>query len=353
MKRLLIDSYRKLLYRITGLSRDSLAQDYERVFVGGAESDPAFDDVVHPCVIRLENKFLGSYWWMIYTPYLNYDSSVENPIICRASDYSRNVVPNSWERFKVVVDRPSKGYNSDPFLLFKDNSLMFGWRESHTPNADAFGAVRCLFVGGINERGEVYHNKTPVVREASASLDRTISPSLILKESGYGMYCMDLRLRRKIDHLFVNRFAKSILSFFDLTYVWRRIQCNGLALYEIDADLHSKGRYKRTIPFVNLHLLYQPWHHEMFLIKDELYVIALSNKENGDIIIGKYDQSLSAFKFSKRPVLTPESSNLLGLYKPSVVVFDDFISVFFTGQFPGKRGMNALFNTKVYLTDLL
>lgn len=353
MKRLLINGYRKLIYWIFGLNRNAVIQDFTEVELYGLTQEDYFNDVVHPCVLRLETPYLGSYWWMVYTPYRNYDSSTENPVICRACESGKSEIPLKWERYKVLVDKPDSGYNSDPFIFWKDSELYFGWRESHTSNTSRYKTNRGIFLGKMNHVGHIHFFDKPILTENSLFQDKTVSPHVTTFNGETTLYSMCLRFRRRFEMKIKARFVINLLSYLDLLYLLRRIKSYGVLAFDLTKENDSYScNFIKIYDFENMHFIYQPWHHEVFVMDGQLYILAISNKENGDIIIGRLDTKSNKIMFNDRPIITPESSGLKGIYKPSVIVMSNYIGIYFSAQYPDKRGHNHLFFCKVKQSDL-
>ena len=131
----ILSLYRKLQYKICGRSKYGTMSPGALCTHTPFEEEINHGDVVHPCVRYIPEGYLGHKWWMIYTPYYKSNDKTENPILCYG-DNETNVPPTHWIVAYQVQGQPTKGYNSDPALLYADKKLY------------AFG-VRILQVGAI------------------------------------------------------------------------------------------------------------------------------------------------------------------------------------------------------------
>lgn len=96
------------------------------------EKSNTHGDVVHPCVRFVEKGFEGHQWWMIYTPYYDSISAMENPILCYA-DSEKGKAPTAWTYYCTIREQPVSGYNSDPTMLFSNDNLYVFWRVTAQP----------------------------------------------------------------------------------------------------------------------------------------------------------------------------------------------------------------------------
>ena len=79
--------------------------------------------------------------------------------------------------------QPTKGYNSDPALLYADKKLYAFWRENFTGRCDINGFTRATFGAEVFEDGigEVFG---PVVGTKDAEIDPETSPAFIKEQDG-------------------------------------------------------------------------------------------------------------------------------------------------------------------------
>lgn len=91
------------------------------------------DWFVHPCVRYISEGFAGHKWWMVVTPYPNYNSKMENPLLYYGNG-NADIPPTDWTLIGVVQDTHKEGYNADGNIFFDGNKLWIFWKESDTIN---------------------------------------------------------------------------------------------------------------------------------------------------------------------------------------------------------------------------
>ena len=94
------------------------------------------DWLIHPCVRYIPEGFAGHKWWMVVTPYPNYDSKYENPILYYG-DGNDTTPPLNWNFVGIVQGPYEKGYNADCNLYYDGKKLWIFWKESDTTNTKA------------------------------------------------------------------------------------------------------------------------------------------------------------------------------------------------------------------------
>ena len=96
---------------------------------------------------------------MVYTPYPNFDSKQENPILCYSESIGKKD-PTKWIQYMNIIGPQLQGYNSDPSILFAENSLYITWRECFTPktniNNNAFETYCCCLKKETNTKSFKY-----------------------------------------------------------------------------------------------------------------------------------------------------------------------------------------------------
>ncbi len=119
---------------------------------------PTYDgsgQLVHPDIVHIPEGWKGWEYWMAFTPYARADSSLENPSIVVSHNGVDWSVPA--DGVNPLVPRMSKGYNSDPDLLFDPvaRGLVLLYREvssgynrvktMRSANGVSWSASRLLF----------------------------------------------------------------------------------------------------------------------------------------------------------------------------------------------------------------
>ena len=130
------------------------------------EVDEQYGDwLVHPCVRYIPEGFEGHQWWMVYTPYYGKTDGMENPRLCYA-DAEKGKVPTTWNFYCIIKDKPEKGYNSDPTLIFHNHKLYVFWREVETMRVKNLGYKKATF-GCYVKNKEVTYFDEPTLGDMS------------------------------------------------------------------------------------------------------------------------------------------------------------------------------------------
>lgn len=93
------------------------------------------DWLIHPCVRYISEGFAGHKWWMVCTPYPNYNSHYENPVLYHGVGNGPKP-PMKWQFVAVVQNSHERGYNADSNLYFDGRKLWITWKEAETPNTE-------------------------------------------------------------------------------------------------------------------------------------------------------------------------------------------------------------------------
>ena len=355
MNRILIEYYRRLLYLLFKKNNKGVMNDSKLCQVVKKGELICFGDIVHPCVRFSKNKFLGHNWWMIYTPYYNNNSKIENPILCFGNSDVDGKPPTKWEYYKQVVSKPTEGYNSDPNMYFDDSGLNIFWRESNTPRAKKHNAYRATFGLTINSKGKINHYDKPVLIEKSRYYDKEVSPSFFEIDGQFYAYAMNLRFKNKYwiyNSSIINNISGNLLSLLSLLELKSHIKSYGISIWK-GSTLKDSFTYQKTVKFKNLNSLYKPWHLDTFVYKNITYALVQTNKSNADICLAFKSEINDFFVLYPKPLITCNGINKLGIYKPSGVVINGIFYLFYTAQEINNRKLNKLFFSEYVFKDLI
>jgi hypothetical protein len=289
---------------------------------------------------------------MIYTPYFNADPKLENPILCYGiSENGR--VPVYWKNHSLIRDTPEFGYNSDPSIYFDGNRLVVFWRENLTPRTNSDKLIRATYGTILDE----YHNieiETPLLIEKSIDVDRQLSPTILKFNGLYRAYSSHFRL--KIDKLHpknkaLDKVVCSIFRILSSLEFFQEMKSLGVAIWE-STSLQQPFTYIKTVKIQNSNKLYQPWHFDFFEYGNKLYILIQSNQFNADICLGVSDD-YENFRIYEKPLLTLQDIGKVGFYKPTGVVYNDVLYLYYTAQDTDNRGKNKLYSTSYPMKKLL
>lgn len=345
LARKILDAYRTLQYKLCGRSKYGIMPLGTLCTHEPFEEEINHGDVVHPCVRYIPEGYEGHYWWMVYTPYYAANDKTENPILCYAES-NEPVPPTHWKIYCQVQEQPSKGYNSDPNLLYANGQLYVFWRESETQRCEDDGYVRATF-GGIVRDGKINDIFGPIVGTSESERDPETSPTIIQEPDGsFRCLAMDLTFHSKFIKSLPSP-LRSIASKFalvlDLLGIWSQQKSHGMAQWSCES-VDGKYHLDRTIKFKNKNALYRPWHMDFFEWEDKLYAIVQTNQCNADICLAVSEDRVN-FRFIGKPLMTNDTCQKLGIYKPTAGVINGMIYLYYTAQDIDNRSLNKLYLT--------
>lgn len=259
------------------------------------------DFAIHPCVRYIPQGVGGYKWWMVLSPYPNYDTDKENILLFHGAENSDKEPPQKWIFVKEVCGTHPQGYNSDPNLHFDGKELWVIWREWETENVPEDCPVCCTMCSrtsdGIN-----------------------FSEHTIIAYNQYTEYG-----------------SKGDTSMCPTVYEYKNELCMYGSIYAYEPYLSPKGtgRYLYKNGFFTLDGFQQKannwfdlWHFDLFEYNGYLYQIITGQFGNA-IYIGRSKDG-KTFKYSKRPLYSyPFFIKKNYFYKPTAQVIGNTLYVFF------------------------
>lgn len=349
----ILTQYRKFQYALCGRSQWGVMSPGQLCSHDLFEQDINHGDVVHPCVRYIPEGYEGHCWWMVYTPYYKSNEKTENPILCYADDNGTEP-PTHWRVYFQVQGQPSKGYNSDPVLLYTNKQLYVFWRENLTERCDVNGFARATF-GGVVQNGGISEILGPVVGTTDAEVDPETSPAFIEEPNGT-FRCLATHITFhsktiKCIPAYLRRVVNPLVLILDLMGIWSQQKAHGMAQWTCEK---VDGRYqlKQTIRFENKNRLYRPWHIDFFECNNTLYAIVQSNQCNADICLAESKDRVH-FRFFKKPLMTNKTCGKIGIYKPTAGVVNGKFFLYYTAQDIDNRKLNKLYLTTIDFNELL
>lgn len=344
--------YRGFLHRVFDLSRRSTMPPGEACCVEHFKFEQNNGDVVHPCVRYSINAFRGHHWWMVYTPYYDANASIENPILCFGVNKS-DTGPIEWFPYMEIIGTPDTGYNSDPTMFFESGKLYIYWRENFTTKTSRDGLSRATY-GCILSESDIVYGDIPILSEQKEFEDKQVSPVILNSPRGYLGYAMHIT--------FINPKLRAANKYFDRLI---RYLVGALATLEIFSDKKSHGisiwrsdnpsdsfKYIRTVPIENCNRLYKPWHLDCFEYGNRLFAVIQTTQCNADICLAVSDD-WDNFVMYSNPLITNESIDKVGLYKPTAFVHKDIFYLYYTAQNHNDRSLNMLYVTHMPFKEVL
>ena len=345
--RLLLKTYRVVLNVFFGRSEAGIMAKGQRCVVVDQEDDDSQGDIVHPCVRYISEGFRGHKWWMVYTPYLGANAFIENPRLCWGEDNGADA-PVKWHLEDIVKAGYNKGYNSDPNLYYEDGKLYVYWRENDTERLLSKGLHRGTYCKIYHENGsEEYED--PVLTESMEYEDRETCPTFIKVGMDYYAYAMHLRFKNE---KFVGRsFFQKLFVFTDLLGIYSQQKFRGIAQWRSNSPF-SPYQYNQSVKFASCNKLYRPWHMDLFQYEGSIYAIVQTNQGNGDICLAKSIDGVH-FRLYDKPLVTNKTCGGIEIYKPTALVADGKLYVYYTFQLPSRPKFNMMYVTSMGFEALL
>jgi len=352
MRRLLA-IYRYVQYYIFRRHNYGILKPGTEVSVEHFHFDLNHGDIVHPCVRYIAEGYLGHHWWMVYTPYYKGNASLENPILCYGDSDDPNMPPTEWKFYCLVNNKPDKGYNSDPSLLYNKELFVF-WRENYEHGTHSF--YRATYAAKVVKDG-VERVAEPLLVASDEEEDVETSPCFMPSKDGTIMaYGMHLRFHSKrIQRLKqpFKSFVSKIVLVSDLLGIYSQQKHYGLSVWhQTDEDWLKPYKKIRTSQFRNCNPLYRPWHIDFFDWEGKRFSVVQTNQCNADIVLSVSNDDENFTIFNK-PLITNASIGKVGLYKPCAgVTTGGLFYLYYTAQDYDNRSLNKLYLTTIPMKEL-
>ncbi|MCM1108884.1 MAG: hypothetical protein NC388_07500 [Clostridium sp.] len=285
------------------------------------------DWLIHPCVRYIPNGFAGHKWWMVCTPYPNFDSHYENPVLYYGEG-NEKTPPVKWH-FVALVQTPHKeGYNADCNLYYDDNKLLITWKEAGTPNTTENEGYKVTM--GCYYDGNTFS-----------------SPQIICKNiDNTNMYLasqvlVEIKQNLKLLAVFTPNSYQPIPN--------KKKGPRHIASFGIDK--WTKEFKFEGVKFQNYPNNFDFWHIDIFTYKEKYY--CLVTPESADkILLGESTDGLH-YIFFKTPLLHEHGRERTPYtYKVSGLVVEDIFYLFYPMRMK-EKGMVQLHVTSIDFNKLL
>ena len=291
------------------------------------KKSPKYGDwLIHPCVRYIPNGFAGHKWWMVCTPYPNFNSSCENPVLfCGDGDS----VPTKWDFVAIVQDSHKQGYNADGCLYFDGEKLWILWKEAETDNTDALHGHKAIM--GKSYDGNQFSSPCVVCNNIDDTNMYLAAPSIL----EVGNHVKLLAVFTPNSYLPIPNIKKGPrhLSVFDAKIEKENWKCRFEGVFCQD--------YPKNFDF---------WHIDTFSYEDKYY--CLVTPEAADcVLLGESENGLH-FKFYDKPLLHANGREKTPYtYKVTGLVLDDIF--YLTYPMRIKHNVVRLHVTQMNFKDLL
>ena len=355
--RFTLSVYRQILFFIFGRMQNQVMPNNVElctIDTGHRDFDKYHGDIIHPCVRYSEKKFRGSNWWMIYTPYYNSDSSLENPILCYGISLSSNIAPINWTIEKEIIGTPNFGYNSDPTMFYDKNELNIFWRENETPRTEKNKIIRGTYGTKLSNDFIEFPLEHPLLYELDKFVDKEVSPTIIKYKNGYRAYAMHLRFKNQnlvTPFKTINILIRKSLWILSVLDIYSDQKSYGIAIWDSDT-LDENFKYVKTTTLQNCNRLYRPWHMDIFEYDNLIYAVMQTKQCDADIVLA-VSKDGENFTMYPKPLITNKGIKKVGIYKPTALVHNNIFHLYYTAQDFNDRSLNKLYMTSMPFDELL
>lgn len=275
------------------------------------------DWFVHPCVRYISEGFAGHKWWMVVTPYPNYNSKMENPLLYYGNG-NADVPPADWTLVGVVQDTHKEGYNADGNIFFDGNKLWIFWKESDTINTRKESGFKnmmgCCYDGKTFSKPRVFcHNPNDKSMYLAAP---------VVIKIGSKIQCLG------VFSPIMNDIAKGKEYMFPRSIAVFSLSDNDLERGEFVFDKVVEQKYFKGCDF---------WHIDAFSYNGRYYCV--ETPINGEYVILGESVDGYSYNFFRKPLLHAHGYRPTPyLYKASGVVVGDKFYLFYPSKLKdGKR----------------
>ena len=283
---------------------------------------------IHPCVRYVPQGFSGHKWWMVVTPYPNYNNKYENPVLYYG--LGNDVKPPAkWEMVGVVQGSHDKGYNADCNLFFDEDKIWIIWKEKDTENSDINKTGNCIMCRPYD--GKNFGSVFKLFDNDSSDEVHLIAPSVLNVGDKIICYATAYDNKSTMDSCHPHGYNKIA--------VWSTLGGNfssGFSLNEMLSPNCPKD--------------FDYWHAD-FCFYDGIIYSVVSNQIADTILFGR---SLDGkiFEYIETPLFSRKGNNYKYMYKPSLVIIDGKGYVFFPKKKFKSRSVD-IFYGEFNLSDII
>lgn len=294
------------------------------------EIDANYGDwLIHPCVRYIPEGFAGHKWWMAVTPYPNYNSKYENPLLYYGVG-NGNTPPQDWEFVDIVQGPYDKGYNADCNLYFDGKKLWIFWKESDTENTIAKSGYK-------NMMGRSFDGKEfgPVKNFC----DNPDNKSMYLAAP----VVYDINGQTKCLGVFSPNMGDNTPGV--------EKKPRSIAVFGINGTLEEKRFEFEKIAAQKYYKGFDFWHIDIFDYNGKYY--SLVTPERGtEIIMGESEDGLSYTHFNKPLLHSNGTHRVPYMYKASGIVTNGTFHLFYPSKLKNNKQVH-IFCSSINFEKLL
>lgn len=310
----------------------------EQIFVATPEPEKYHNDCLHPCIRRIID---GSFV-MVQSPYYAWNDEVENPMLYRSTSLI------DFKIGKLMEDTPSVGYNSDPNVFVEDTSVYVFWRACGTRRCQELGVNEVVLGGKIDNMN--LKSVDNYIIPSSLKGDLTVCPILVRHDGKYLFYTVWCQWKSEKEYKGMAIWEGTSLKepdfhLIDTILFDHPMVCDKLFQKKIGNHLYYIPAPKR----------YKLWHFDLFEYKGKLFMVWCAEKD--DNIMLSVSTDWKHFKTIRKPLINNHYSENYTkyrqyYYKPTAIVQNDSLYLFYTANAKDDPSRNQLFLSKKAMKDL-
>lgn len=305
------------------------------------EQEKYHDDCLHPCVRELKD---GSFV-MVQTPYYGWNNKIENPMLYYSNDL------RDWGMGSLLVDTPLAGFNSDPNVFVEDTIVYAFWRAFGTPLCHENEMDEIVLGGKLDSnKGNHFSNNHLYIWNNWHEGDITQCPILMRHDGRYKFYAAWYQYGPE-------RKGKGIA-------IWEGTSLDKPDFKLVDTigfdtplvcDKLFQKKLGKWIYYIPIPKRYDMWHFDLFEYGGKLFMVSCAEKD--DNLMLSVSSDWKHFKTCWKPLVNNHcSENHTGYrqyyYKPTAIVQNDSLYLFYTANAKDDPNRNQLFLSKKAMKDL-
>ena len=313
----------------------------EPIIIKTPELEKYHDACLHPCVRELND---GSFV-MVQSPYYAWNNKVENPMIYHSGSLT------DFGMGKLLDDTPEIGFNSDP-NVFVDDSLVYAfYREFGTPLCQELGKDKIIIGGRIDNMDTMQFVDRQIYIYNMWNLGDWVQCPILMKHGGkYMFYAAWYQYEPERKNKGMAIWEGSSLEEPDFQLTDTVSFDNPLVCDKLFQKKLGKRIYYLPIP-----KRYDMWHFDLFEYDGKLFMVSCAEKD--DNLMLSVSSDWKHFKTSRKPLVNNHcSENYTGYrqyyYKPTAIVQNDSLYLFYTANAKDDPNRNQLFLSKKAMKDL-
>jgi hypothetical protein len=238
-----------------------------------------------------------------------------------------------------VQETPETGFNSDPVIFHEAGKLWVFWREKETPMCHRLNIVSAT-VGVFTSDGSTFSIPGVFLTNNDPDVDTELCPILLKIEGKYCFYASHYQFKPVRKGLGIAIWEGSSLENPDFRYKETRKIKN---IYT--CDKYKQLRIGNRLFFIPKPLKHDIWHFDLFEYSNKLYMISVA--EWGDNIMLGVSEDFKHFRTNHKPLVNTHYSRQKYFYKPTGIVQDGMLHLFYTAKDESDHNRNIMFHAEI------